>query len=128
MKKRDRQRERRGLGGYHDCELRVQCSLQHRRRGASALQFTFPVVRVCHLHSNVILVFLPCQWEQSSERVVCYRMKPPDYSFREHNSVYSERSQGSGQSGRTGQQIKPVSASSHQALNMKLLCVCVCMC
>lgn len=51
-----------------------------QRRGARALQFTFPVVRVCHLHSNVILVFLLFQWEQSSEHVVCYRIKPPDKS------------------------------------------------
>lgn len=104
--------------------LRVESSVltsELQQRGTSALQFTFPVVRVCHLHSNVILVFLQCQREQSSERVVCYRIKPPDHSYHEHNRVYSERAQG--RSEWMWQQIEPVSVLS-KALDMSL---CVCM-
>lgn len=101
--------------------LRVDSSVltsASQRRGASALQFTFPAVRVCHLHSNVILVFLLYHWEKSSECVVCYRIKPPDCSFYEHYTVYSERAGGQGR-------VKPCGNKPSQCVFDPNMFVCI---
>lgn len=84
-------RGNRGQGGGNECGLGVSAfpsaSLE---RQDSALQVTFPALRVCHLHSNAILVFLQYHWEQSSECAVCHRLQSPHCSFHEHHRAYTE--------------------------------------
>lgn len=54
---------------------------------------------------------------------VCYRIKPPDHSYHEHNRVYSERAQGRAEW--MWQQIEPASALSKALWAFVHVCLCV---